>query len=195
MEPTLPVTDPNYRTGVNQFWLFAQNSEPAMNDTMSMNCWESVLYCAFLAGLLTKGNLRAIYENAVFQALSTLGDEKRSQIVKSKGFTGTIPDGLKPDILKATDVYMTAIMKAFGGPGATRIKPKSQNMLIPWGDVVFINAMEHVCISVGRGWVAGKPEAMVVSLWTQNDKRFARLPLSEIADEDGVTITSVPCPF
>jgi hypothetical protein len=200
----LAPTGPTDRQGVNQFWQFVQGPRITINRQASMNCWESVFYCAHKAGLISKGTLRGIFDQAVHAASLALGDGPRAQIVKSPGRTGSVPDEIKDDVKRATRAYVNTLIKILQGwskeyKELPRIYPDQNQLNLPKGDVIFIGGAAHVCISAGRHIVNGKSELLVYSLWEQNGGRFARLPLKDIVDEKNLSslseITAVPCPF
>jgi hypothetical protein len=186
------------RRGVNQFWQFVQSGYwTDAPPTMSMNCWESVFYCAYKAGLLTIGNLRAILEYAVHEASKKLGDKNRAAIIKSPIRTGSVPHTIQSDVDMAYRDYVEALYVSLGGTRAqTSNRPIANKLIYPQGDLIFINGVDHVCISAGKELRDGVFVPMVYSLWTQNGGRFSRLPLSEILGEEAFKrVSSVPCPF
>jgi hypothetical protein len=100
------------------------------------------------------------------------------------------------DSRAALGEYITALYQKLEGPSAVGIKawldapPKK-------GDVIFINDMEHVCLSVGVQELdkVGKTHC-VMSLWYHDEQRYTMMPFEELADYCKSKELKVrPCPF
>src|SRR5262249_39844779 len=127
--------------GVNLFvqWLCGPPFELVDKPKPRVNCWESVFYTAYCAGLISKGVIRGIYEEAVSIARNRFGEKNMLGLMRGQEVS-------QEDSRAALGEYITALYQRLGGPLAVGIKawldapPKK-------GDVIFINDMEHVCLS------------------------------------------------
>jgi len=154
-------------------WLMAGGNQPNMNSYM--NCWESVLFSAFVAALVGQPWLRIIHRKAA------LSYELQHRVGGNAAPT-------------ASPHYFLALSHAFGFFGSVPFEPRAG--LVPRvGEILFWERDQHVAISLGRTWVNGQPQDRMMSLWQHNGGRFARLTLDDMPQWMRGSLRFLPCPF
>lgn len=190
-EGYLPVQTTGFSTsgqGINQFWQWISGGvKPSDFQVATMNCWESVLYCAWKAELLGKGVLRGIYEDAVLKARLEFTEANFQSVNR----TGTVNTAAMPKMQDAHAAYLSRLFKFLGGDKAVEINAYHDDPPQP-GDIIFIGRMNHVCIAIG---CLDSQEPSVMSLWEHDNGLMTRLTVEDLADEQGKDFLVCPCPF
>jgi hypothetical protein len=185
-------THSHSRKGVNQFALWLQGMELDGLPEVRMNCWESVFYTAYKANLISRGVARGLFADASYKGQVAIGEANRLGLALNNPpseFKTKAESALKKD-------YLDTMYRHLKGPEAVDIRrgkeyPKK-------GDLVFFNAMSHVCICVGMQQAPQGHQIVpcLMSLWTQDNERYTLLPFDDLARENlSALITIHPCPF
>jgi hypothetical protein len=180
-------------TGGNSFsiWITGTSGlEP--HDRIAMNCWESVLYCYYQAGLITRGELRAAYMTAISKAHAVLGE---LHLKFQQGPADRLGADEHVRIARAYAAYRHELDRRFFG-ASQAVEVNRQAGLIPQaGDLLFRGGEigGHVCIALGRNWGGTNSEDSCMSLWTHNGGHFAKLTLRDLCgSENELTFRPIP---
>jgi hypothetical protein len=163
-------------------WLFGTKggkAGPEPNSQSSMNCWEAVLFSAYRARLVDKYWLRAIHGKAAFAYAFQH---------KQVNFAGNQAYALGEN-------YFQALSDAFGFRNSVPFEPRAG--LIPkTGDILFWDRDQHVAVYICGSLSVknGEVTHYAMSLWHDNNKRFARVPL-ENWSRYLEKLRFLPCPF
>ncbi len=135
-------TDVNYQTGretnINEFALWMRGGvQPS--STSKMNCWEAIMFGAFLAGLLTEARLRRLHADAAAAGVTAAAGSRNGNAA-----------------------YMSAIGAFLGLPAARALSSTAEPNR---GDLVFFGGLAHVALSIGNTTVSGVRQHRVMSLW------------------------------
>lgn len=162
------VMGPEEETNKDEFALWIRGEEPAPTHASKMNCWEAVMYSAYLGGVIPKQWLVDVHDKA-----AQSGD------------------------------YNGALGTALGEPSAV---PMTATQEPGRGDVVFMDGLNHVVLSLGTKTSDGKHEVM--SLWVlprdgaRFNSSFQRTTIEDINGEysavvqsSEMPVTFAPCPF
>jgi len=155
----------------NDFAAWMNRNAPLPSPRAHMNCWESVLYSAFRANLVTLDWLRVIHRRAALV----------NEFNHVRGDNGE-------------EHYGRALSHALGFYDSVPFAPRGG--LVPHvGDVMYWDTNEHVAISLGRRWVNGAPEDRIMSLWHNNNGTFSELTLEDLPVWARTGFRFRPCPF
>ena len=175
--------------GVSHFAQWLQGAEVAdlrAGGSMRMNCWESVCYTAYVAGLVSRGVLRGMFGEAIVKGNKRLGEPLLLDVARNQSPSRAAID-------PALRAWIDTLFHHLKGDRAVTIKrhedyPKK-------GDLVFVGGMAHVCICVGK---QKDPDQGIVphvmSLWHHDDEQYTLLPFTALfASPNSISIH--PCPF
>jgi hypothetical protein len=157
------VSDPSQlQSDFGKWMLAASTAKPSNTD--HMNCWELICFGAYQAGVISEGQLRAIYKRGV--------ENIRNGVFKSFG----------PTFEQATrgSAPETFVVREEQHPLAGDV----DNPIPLRGDiVVFQSALEHACIATGKlvKNADGDNEHQVASLWQPNKGEAERTTIETLA--------------
>lgn len=182
------------RSGGQMFWqwLSARGMPaPEPGQETVMNCWESVIFSAYKANLITLGQIRPIYEAALMAARKVLEPSLHAIHRAPSSKVGEYAHVIN----LAFDRYVHELdFRLLHSRNAVPLRP--QEGLVPQaGDLVFLNngPQGHVAIALGRHKIEGEVVHQVMSLWTHHGGRFAKLGISELGYTSNLSFC--PCPF
>jgi hypothetical protein len=182
-------THPRSGKGVSHFsqWLQGVEFDELRADgSARMNCWESVCYTAYVAGLVSRGVLRGMFDEATTKGNNRLGEPLRLDVARNK------PPS-KGAIDPAIQAWIDTLFHHLKGDRAVAIKRNEDTPRK--GDLVFVGGMAHVCICVGKQEDTDKDIVPhVMSLWHHDDEQYTLLPFTELF-KSRASISIHPCPF
>lgn len=164
-------------------------NQPTANAVDTMNCWEGVLFAAYLAGKLSYARLTQIHIQAA-QAANLIDPGGAGyaayQAWDAGGRVGPIPPGVY-NVQLAMDAYYNELAQFLNAHNSVpwdpyAIPPRG----IPRGQIVFftdqaaptnMDKLGHVAISLGRG-VGGNTEIM--SHWSHPGNSFQYLTINQL---------------
>ncbi|MEV0151913.1 MULTISPECIES: hypothetical protein [unclassified Nonomuraea] len=129
-------------------WVNGTGPEPGPADTM--NCWESVLFSAYKAGVISKSALRRIADDMGAAAVAAAAQPGNGEL----------------DVIAAG----MAVVKWHMSPGPLT-RYESGGPAVPEGHIVFMDHSNHVMISLGTRDEHGRQE--VLSHWIYPDREPA----------------------
>ncbi|AFZ22995.1 hypothetical protein Cylst_0666 [Cylindrospermum stagnale PCC 7417] len=210
--PKDALNDTGGNTNTNDFALWVRGGKEPTNAS-KMNCWEAVLYGAYLGGVVSKDWLVKIHEEAAKAGtttatalkplIPTIEAKKRAEIdatiTNARFDRSKLPPGFNSGVEAKAQAdgevkslgaiaYSEVLKKHLGFNTAKPITPGKQPKR---GDIVFFgNSLEHVAISLGPD-SKGKNEVM--SLWilplknaNEFNSKFQRTTIEEINGQMGV---------
>jgi hypothetical protein len=131
-------------------WLYG--GKPAPGDDGTLNCWQAVILSAFRAGVVTKEWVKKVHEDAEGAGQAAYAEDM-------DGEEETDRSAVKSAKKAGGDAWKNAIGKALKMDTAKDVDAENRPQR---GDVVFMNDMDHVCLSLGPEGSKDK----VMSLWS-----------------------------
>lgn len=175
----------------NEFaaWLVDGGNPP--DRSSHMNCWESVLFSAYRAGLVDRLRLQMIYRKAGLAYEINFKRGKKRGTGEDESWRPS--DARNMDGRHGGQDYLNALSHAFNFFASVPFQPRAG--LVPReGDILFWDQNEHVAIALGRAWQSGEAQDKMMSLWHHKGGRFSLLNLDDMP-QDMRKPYFVPCPF
>ena len=165
------------------------NNQPVANATDTMNCWEGVLFAAYLAGKLTYAQLTNIHIQAA-QAANLIDPNGAGyaafQAWHNGGKVGPIPLAAY-NVNPAINAYYDQLAQFLNVNHSVPWDPNAVPLTgIPRGQIMFftgnaaptnMDKLDHVAISLGKG-VGGNVEIM--SHWDRPGNTFQYLTINQL---------------
>ncbi|MGR3279773.1 eCIS core domain-containing protein [Acaryochloris marina NIES-2412] len=181
-------------------------NKPTANAVSTMNCWEGVLFAAYLAGKLTYLQLTNIHIQVATAAnLIDPGGAGFAafQAWDAGGRVGPIPLAAYNAANNAQNAYYDGLAQFLNAHNSNPWDPTAMPLTgVPRGHIMFFtdqapptnkDKLEHVAISLGRG-VGGNAEIM--SHWNQPGNSFQYLTINQLfTGTYNPDVYTAPCPW
>ncbi|WP_299315831.1 DUF4157 domain-containing protein [uncultured Aquimarina sp.] len=155
-------------------------NKPAASEASTMNCWEGVMFSAYLAGKCTYNDLTQIHTNATNAA--NIGNNYFDVIANSLNVNNSVPYVFPNTTIPTGSIVFLVYPNPMVVGGVPPAHPTNEQKL------------SHVAISLGRGVGMNN---LVMSLWTQPNhiKQFQRVTIDSLRLGFNIRIYTAPNPW